>query len=120
MAALIAELRQQFNDEKKEYKMWYMVDAILRQQLLNATDDRFVSGLKHPIHGYALVTVKALMDFLTGNHGHITVEMLPQNDEGMRQTWSGAHRPPSNTSTHRSMMAKPSTRLVLRHVQIPN
>jgi hypothetical protein len=87
-AALISELRQQFNDEKKEYKMWYLVDATLRQQLLNATDDRFVSGLKHPIHGYALVTVKALMDFLRGNHGHITAEMLAQNDEDMRQDWS--------------------------------
>jgi hypothetical protein len=46
-AAMISELRQQYNDNKKAYKTYYAVDAALKSQLLQVTDDRFVATLKH-------------------------------------------------------------------------
>ena len=63
-AALIAELRQQFTDRKVTFRTYYAVDATLKKQLLDATDERFVISLKDRTHGFALVLTRALISYL--------------------------------------------------------
>jgi hypothetical protein len=86
-AAMIAELRQQYNDGKKAYKTYYAVDAALKSQLLQATDDRFVATLKHATHGFALVRTRTIIQHLYNTYGRITAEMMAVNDEKMRSEW---------------------------------
>lgn len=86
-AALISELRTQHNDEKRHYKTYYAVDAALKQQLLQATDERFVVSLKHRTYGFALVRTRTIIAHLYTTYGTITSEELTQNDELMRVPW---------------------------------
>jgi hypothetical protein len=85
--AMIAELRQQYNGGKKGYKTYYAVDAAVKSQLLQATDNRFVATLKHATHGFALVRTRTIIQHLYNTYGRITAEMMAVNDEKMRSEW---------------------------------
>jgi hypothetical protein len=87
-AAMIAELRQQYNDKKRAYKTYYAVDAALKSQLLlKATDDRFVATLKHAAHGFALVRTRTIIQHPYTTYRRMTSKMLAVNDDNMRQSW---------------------------------
>lgn len=61
---MITELRRQHNDKKKAFQRYYAVDTALKQQIIDATDDMYLSTLKHPTHGYTLVRTHQIVDHL--------------------------------------------------------
>jgi hypothetical protein len=86
-AALIAEIRQQYTDSKREFQTYNAVDAALKKLLLAATDERFVISLKDRTHGFALVRTRALIDHLYRTYGNITSDDLSANEDRMKATW---------------------------------
>jgi hypothetical protein len=86
-AAVIADARQQLIDDKNIFATYYATDAALKQQLLAATDERFVLSLKHRSHGFALVRTRAIITHLFATYGAITADDLLANDARMRTPW---------------------------------
>jgi hypothetical protein len=74
------------------FRTYHETDKALRQQLLAAVPDEYVSELRHPTLGYGRVTCLELLTHLWATYGTITLAELEANRQNMRQPWS----PPSS------------------------
>ena len=80
-AAMIAELRHNYDEDKATFKLYNAVDAALKKQILDATEATYITSLKDRTTGFARVTTHHItMEHLYTNYGHITVETLTENE----------------------------------------
>ena len=85
--AIISELRHQHTDARKTFSTYFATDAALKKQLLEATDETYVTSLKHRTHGFALVRTRTIVEHLLANYGTITSNALTANEEQMQTAW---------------------------------
>ncbi len=73
---LQAEIRQDFDENRRVFNQFNNTDKALKQLLLSAIDDMFIKTLKKPISGYSNVTTKQLLNHLYERYGQLTPQEL--------------------------------------------
>ena len=63
-AAMISELRRNYDDAKATFKLYHSVDAALKKQLLDATNETYLTSLKDRNTGFAMISTRALIEHL--------------------------------------------------------
>ena len=78
---------------KATFKLYHSVDAALKKQLLDATNETYLTSLKNRNTGFAMISTR-LIEHLYVNYGRINVNMLTENEEKMKKTVGryNAHR----------------------------
>lgn len=88
--AVISETRRTFDDTIRTYRLYHAVDNVLKQQVINACDDMYLSTLKDRTTGYAQVTCRQMITHLLDQYGRITPDALIENEEHMCTEWDAA------------------------------
>ena len=79
-AVMITQLNRQHDDKALERHMFHAnVTNALKQQLLEAVDNMFISGLRHQRLRYSQVTPLQLMQHLLDNYNIVKEETLEDN-----------------------------------------
>ena len=86
-AAMINEMRRNYDDAKSTFKLYHAVDAALKKQLIDATDVTYITAIKNRTTGFALVTTRTMIAHLYTNYGRITADTLTDNENKMKQDW---------------------------------
>ena len=73
---MISELRRNYDDAKATFKLYHSVDAALKKQLLDATNETYLTSLKDRNTGFAMISMRALIEHLYVNYGRINVNTL--------------------------------------------
>ena len=84
---LQAEIRQDFDENRRVFNQFNNTDKALKQLLLSAISDMFIKALKNPISGYSNVTTKQLLNHLYERYGQLTPQDLKNNDDEMNQPY---------------------------------
>ena len=64
------------------------MDAALKKQLLDATDETYVTSLKdRTTTSFAMVTMRTLIEHLYTNYGRINANSLTDNENKMKKPW---------------------------------
>ena len=86
-AAATGELVRQHAVELRQYLECQCTDQAIKQQILNAFDEMYTRGLRHPHTGYQNVTAIRLLTHLYATYGTISSWDLEQNDAEMKQPY---------------------------------
>jgi hypothetical protein len=86
-AAATSEHRAQYTESQRLFSTYQGTDAALTQQILTATDPKFVSSLRHRTYGFATVSTRQLVEHLLTTYAKITANDLMLNDERMTTPW---------------------------------
>jgi hypothetical protein len=84
---MIAEINRQHLVDVQIFRTYKETDKALRQQLIAAVQDDYISGLCHPVVGYGKTTCLQLLTHLWTHFGKITADELEKNRVGMRMPW---------------------------------
>ena len=86
-AAATSEHRAQYTEAQRIFGTYQSTEAALTQQILAATDPKFVSSLRHRTYGFATVTTRQLIVHLLVTYAKITANDLMLNDDRMTTPW---------------------------------
>ena len=86
-AAMIAELRRDHDESKTTFKLYHTVDAALKKQILEATEETYLISLKDHNTGFARVTTRTIIEHLYTNYGRIDADALTKNENRMKAKW---------------------------------
>ena len=86
----ISEACRDFDDTVREFKLYHTVDTVLKQQILDSIDDKYVNIHKNCNTGYARVTTRTLIEHLLHTYGQIRPDDLINNEERMKCKWDAA------------------------------
>ena len=76
-----------YNESKSTYKTFLAAKTALRNQVLNAVDDKFISALKESIVSYTRLAPLDIISHLKKEYGEITESDLTNNDTKMQEPW---------------------------------
>ena len=82
-----AETIRAFQEELQEYRKYCATRTALKNLIINAVDDTYISKLKHAKTKYALVTPLELLNHLHTTYGTVDDHDKTENEERMKQTW---------------------------------
>ena len=82
--AQIGVITRQFNAEYKEYQECTRTDQALKQLLLGAVDDIYVSSLRNQYTGYTTLSTMNILTHLYDAYGQITDLDLDNNEKRMK------------------------------------
>ena len=85
--AQISAITRQFNTEFKEYTEYYRTDQALKQLLLGAVEEMYVSSLRNQYTGYTAVTTMQILTHLYDNYGQISNLDLDGNEHNMKKKY---------------------------------
>jgi len=74
-----ASVLADYNFNLAEFNLYALVDNVLRQQLINAVPNHYISTLLHPLHGFSRVTTLSMLTHLWTNYVTITPAELQAN-----------------------------------------
>ena len=84
---MIAELRRDHDESKTNFKLYHTVDAALKKQILEATEETYLISLKDHNTGFARVTTRTIIEHLYTNYGRIDADALTKNENRMKAKW---------------------------------
>ena len=87
-AIQISQANQAYDKALERFTTHNNVVVALKQLILAAVDDRYVSTLQHHRLRYAQVTVEALLAHLNNTYSEITPEVLEQNRSNIMAEWN--------------------------------
>jgi hypothetical protein len=87
-AAVIANMQQQYAQEKKEYQEYKELSNQLKALLLTAVPAAFIRPLSHPQLGFANATPQTIMNHLIQTYGAIEESDLLKNTEELQAPWN--------------------------------
>ena len=83
----ISELVREHEAKLKLWKLYTQVEQTLKQQLITAFDDIYLSGLRNRHTGFAGLTLLTMLQHLYDSYGDLTPTELEDNDERMRSAY---------------------------------
>ena len=86
-AAQISTIRETYETQAKLYQQYDATDKALKQQLINAVDDMFISAISHRHIGYANVTTLQILTHLYDTYAIIRDPDLTENKERMEAAY---------------------------------
>jgi hypothetical protein len=86
-AAQRTEGREDFKDATKASLLWTTTDTRLKQLLLDAIDDEYISVLKDENNGYALVPTLRILEHLMATYGTISDHEASTNSSALTREW---------------------------------
>lgn len=87
-SAAIAEIRRQFTEASRIYRVYVNTDAALKKQVIAAVDDEFISVLKNDLYGYALITTRQLITHLKTTYGTISQTEIDHAADRLKSPWT--------------------------------
>jgi hypothetical protein len=87
-AARAAQVRQ-FNYDNYVWHEYYNVQQALRNLLIKAVDDVYLSPLKNKVIGYTNVSVNTMLSHLFNEYGEIGRDELQLNEKRFHEPWDG-------------------------------
>ena len=82
-----AETIRAFQEELQEYRKYCATRTALKNLIINAVDDTYISKLKHAKTKYALVTPLELLEHLHKTYGTVDDHDKTENEERMKEAW---------------------------------
>ena len=82
------EAIRQFNQAKLNHSVYIQANIALKNQILNAVDDKYISAMKNAITLYAKVSPLALLKHLWDTYGTIDQADQTANEARMRKEWN--------------------------------
>ena len=83
----IAEFVREHEAQLQLWKLYTQVQQALKQQLIAAFDDIYLSGLRNRHTGFAGITLLRMLQYMYETYGDITPTELEDNDERMRTAY---------------------------------
>ena len=83
----ITEINRQFKVDVKEFQHHNKVKNELKQQIIEAVDDKYINTLSDNLFGYANITVLTILQHLKTTYGAITPDDLAKNDKELQREW---------------------------------
>ena len=85
--AQIGAITRQFNADNKVYSEYNRTDQALKQLLLGAVDDMYVSSLRNQYTGYTSVSTMNIITHLYDTYGQISDLDIDENERKMKQRY---------------------------------
>ena len=82
------EALRQYNERLQEFRRHRAATVALKNLIINAVDDQYISAKKHPITQYAQVTPLELLTHLWDTYGTIDEADNRANEERMKEPWA--------------------------------
>lgn len=84
----IAEANRQYKADAEEYRLFKSTEAALRNQLLEAVPEIFISILENKHRGYGGLTPLQILNHLDANYGEVTAADLRVNIQNLHRQWT--------------------------------
>ena len=82
------EAIRQFKQDKLNHSVYVQANIALKNQIINAVDDKYISAKKNPVTLYAKVTPLTLLTHLWDTYGTIDQADQTANEARMRKDWN--------------------------------
>jgi hypothetical protein len=79
-------------DHKEQLRLWNeynTVDRALKQQLIGAIEDKYLSAIRNRLTGFSTQTTREIMQHLLRHYGRITPAEINDNDAKFRKEFDG-------------------------------
>lgn len=87
-AIQITQANRVYDKSLERFKLHNSVDIAVKQQILTAVDERFVSTLRDHTLGFALVTAAQILAHLETTYNTVTSEVLEKNRSNISAEWN--------------------------------
>jgi hypothetical protein len=78
----------EYKEEKRKLRDYNAMESRLKQQLLAAIDNTYITSLEDSEVGFAMVTSKQILQHIITEYGIITLDELAENVEKLNEPWN--------------------------------
>jgi hypothetical protein len=86
-AALKAEIKDNFKHDSRLHREYMYVSIMLKQQVINAVEPRFLTELQDPMYGFHSVSIIDIIEHLFVKYGRISDQQLCDNVARLKSPW---------------------------------
>jgi hypothetical protein len=79
---------EEYKEDKRKLRDYNAMESRLKQQLLAAIDNTFITSLEDSEVGFAMVTSKNILEYISTEYGVITLDELAENVEKLNEPWN--------------------------------
>jgi hypothetical protein len=84
----IIETNRIHQEAVADFKLYHATEQTLKQMLIKAIPNQYISALRHPTMGYRNATTKQLLHHLDTKYGQVSAEDLLRNLNKMNKPWN--------------------------------